>query len=284
MYKCNLCERSFSRRANLTQHYNQLHPYTQSSWTLDWIQNQKYENLLQRKPLQSLDNNIQKEFDGLNSLLQKANDGENFSLKFASDNQNLSSSQNKNMEEKNENIEEENENMEKENENIEEESENMEEESEISKDSDESTSSVGDIEDFRSGSFIAAIDDLNSNIDKQEKIVWPSDTYKEFMTNVTRYHLSDAAGDAMLHMLRKNCTEKLPASTRKGREYMDKMDIKGLHLKTIDLVEFEGKIYKLQYRPIIDAIKGLTSNNELCKYFLLNYEEEWEARDVSKIF
>ncbi|PKY60236.1 hypothetical protein RhiirA4_430970 [Rhizophagus irregularis] len=34
--------------------------------------------------------------------------------------------------------------------------------------------------------------------------------------------------------------------------------IKGLHLKTLDLVEFEGNIYKLYYRPIIDAIKGLT--------------------------
>jgi uncharacterized C2H2 Zn-finger protein len=63
MYKCNLCERSFSRKANLTQHYNQLHPYTQSSRTLEWIRNQKYENLLQQTPVQSLDDNIWKDFD-----------------------------------------------------------------------------------------------------------------------------------------------------------------------------------------------------------------------------
>ena len=48
----------------------------------------------------------------------------------------------------------------------------------------------------------------------------------------------------------------------------------------MELVEFEGKIYKLQYRPIIDAIKGLTSNRELCKEFFLDYREEWETRDV----
>ncbi|CAB4483517.1 unnamed protein product [Rhizophagus irregularis] len=153
-----------------------------------------------------------------------------------------------------------------------------ENESELSKDSEESVSSIGDIEDFQNGSLSAAIDDLNSNY-KQETNMWPSQTYKEFMTTVTRYHLSDAAGDAMLHILRKHCNEQLPTSTQKGRVYMDTMDIKGLHLKTQDLVEFEGRIYKLYYRPIIDAIKSLTSNQELCKYFLFNYKEEWEARD-----
>ncbi|CAB4414546.1 unnamed protein product [Rhizophagus irregularis] len=104
-----------------------------------------------------------------------------------------------------------------------------ENESELSKDSGESVSSIGDIEDFQGGSLSAAIDDLNSDY-KQEINMWPSQTYKEFITTVTRYHLSNAAGDAML------C----------------------LHLKTLDLVEFEGNIYKLYYRPIIDAIKGLT--------------------------
>ena len=62
---------------------------------------------------------------------------------------------------------------------------------------------------------------------------------------------------------------------------MNTMNIKGLHLKTLDLVEFEGKIYQLHYRPIINAIKALTSNRELCKDFFLEYREEWESRDVS---
>ena len=305
MYKCNLCERSFSRRANLTQHYNQLHPYSQSSWILDWVRNQKNENLLQQQSHQSLDNldnNIWNDFDptdiDTNKEDKETGDEENFSSKHTSDDQNLSSQilyfeneENTINEKENENIMEDNEsNMEKEsvrimkeNGNMEE-NESMEEEgSELSKDSDESISSARDIEDSCDGSFAAAIDDLNNNYN-QEPITWPSQTYKEFMTNITRYHLSDAAGDAMLQILQKHCTEKLPASTRKGREYMDTMDIKGLHLKTRDLVEFEGKIYKLQYRPIIDAIKSLTSNRELCKDFFLDYREEWEVRDVSLNF
>ncbi|CAG8763351.1 20053_t:CDS:1, partial [Rhizophagus irregularis] len=143
---------------------------------------------------------------------------------------------------------------------------------ELSNNSDESENSSGDIDDFHDGSYIAALDDLNGN-NKQETVTWPSQTYKEFMTAITQYRISDAAGDAMLQIIKKNCTELLPASTRKGRLYMDTMNIKGLHLKTQDLVEFEGITYKLHYRPIIDAIKSLTSNQELCKEFFLDYKE-----------
>src|SRR6266508_2127841 len=222
MYKCNLYERSFSRRANITQHYNQLHPYSQSSRILNWVRNQKNENLLQQQSHQSLDNldnNIWNNFDptdiDTNKEDKETGDEENFSLKHTSDDQNSSSQilyfeneENTINEKENENIMEDNEsNMEKEsvrimkeNGNMEE-NESMEEEgSELSKDSDESISSAGNIEDSRDRSFAAAIDDLNNNYN-QELITWPSQTYKEFMTNITRYHLSDVAGDAMLQIL-----------------------------------------------------------------------------------
>ena len=244
-----------------------------------------------------MDNNIWNTFDGLNSSLQEpgintdkenkeANDEEILSSEFLyceNDEKNeiiINDEENEIIIEEYDNIidKEKNESMEEESESTTEENESMEE---SSNNSDES--SIGDIEDFYGGSLANAINDLNSNY-KQDKIMWPSQTYKEFMTAVTRYHLSDAAGDAMLHILRKHCIEQIPTSTQKGRIYIDTMDIEGLNLKTQDLVEFEGKIYKLYYRPIIDAIKGLISNCELCKEFCLDYKEKWEARDVSIIF
>jgi hypothetical protein len=63
---------------------------------------------------------------------------------------------------------------------------------------------------------------------------------------------------------------------------MDQMDIKDFNIKMKDMVEFEGKIYKLQYWPIIDAIKSLVSNPDLCKNFLFDYKEQWEHDDVSR--
>jgi hypothetical protein len=101
------------------------------------------------------------------------------------------------------------------------------------------------------------------------------------MTAVTQYRLSDAAADSMLHIIRKHCNEPLPGSTRKGKMYMDQMNIKDFNIKTKNLVEFEGKIYKLQYRPIIDAIKSLLSNSDLSKDFLFDYKEQWEHNNVS---
>ncbi|CAG8759500.1 6883_t:CDS:2, partial [Rhizophagus irregularis] len=105
--------------------------------------------------------------------------------------------------------------------------------------------SIDDDDDFHDGSYIAALDDLNDN-NKQETVTWSSQTYKKFITAIIQYRISDAAS---------------------------------LHLKTQDLVEFEGITYKLHYRLIIDAIKSLTSNQELCKEFFLDYKEEWESCD-----
>jgi hypothetical protein len=101
------------------------------------------------------------------------------------------------------------------------------------------------------------------------------------MTAVTQHRLSDAAADSMLHIIRKHCTESLPSSTRKGRMYMDQIDIKDFNIKTKNLMEFEGKIYKFQYRPILDAIKSLVSNSDLSKDFLFDYKEQWERDNVS---
>ncbi|CAB5201953.1 unnamed protein product [Rhizophagus irregularis] len=53
---------------------------------------------------------------------------------------------------------------------------------------------------------------LNSKTEPKQSL-WPSEIYKEFMTAVTQYHLSDAAADSMLCIIRKSCTETLPSST-----------------------------------------------------------------------
>ena len=101
------------------------------------------------------------------------------------------------------------------------------------------------------------------------------------MTAVIQHHLSDAAADSMLRILRKYCTDPLLRSTKKGRIYIDSMDIEGLQFKEKNLTTFEGEIYKLRYRPIFDAIKSLVSNSDLSKNFLFDYNEQWEPGLVS---
>ncbi|PKY36216.1 hypothetical protein RhiirB3_458354, partial [Rhizophagus irregularis] len=117
-----------------------------------------------------------------------------------------------------------------------------------------SISSKASSEDFCGVSLADAYKDLNND---SELTLWPT-------------------ADSMLRILKKHCTDQLPGSTRKGRTFINNMDVKGLQFKEKELLTFEEEIYKLHYRPIYDAIKSLVSNSDLSKDFLFNYEEQWE--------
>ena len=259
MYKCNLCERSFSKRASLSRHRNQLHPYSNKPYpnnkhsrTLNWIEDQQLNvSIQQNPPLQPLNNSLWKEFDNLNNFSQNADKENN------EENGVLSKSKIDNHHDfllpsylDNENIMEE-----KEYESEKEEDKNTIEEEEYESSIEETKSNIEekenqwlmnsddrDPEDFYGVGLADAYEDLNKS--KSEQTLWPSETYKEFMTAVTQYRLTDAAADSMLRIIRKHCTDSLPGSTRKGRMYMDQMNIKNFNIKTKNLCEFEGKIYK----------------------------------------
>ncbi|POG57629.1 hypothetical protein GLOIN_2v1791547 [Rhizophagus irregularis DAOM 181602=DAOM 197198] len=284
MNQCSLCERRFSRKADLAQHYNQLHPYLKHSYTSNWIQNQQQLNSVPQTPQFSISNNIWNEIGDLGDFLQ-AKINRDYDKREVDDNSDKSEGiSNENVDGgSNENVD--NETDSGTDTNVENNGNNRINKSmkgnEVDSDDDERFKWINnnENEDFYRVGLNDAYEDLcNNKIDVIETL-WPSEVYKEFMTAVTQHRLSDAAADSMLRIIRKYCTEPLPGSTRKGRMYMDQMDIKDFNIKMKDMVEFEGKIYKLQYRPIIDAIKSLVSNPDLSKNFLFDYKEQWEHDD-----
>ncbi|CAB4417511.1 unnamed protein product [Rhizophagus irregularis] len=253
MYQCNFCKRYFSRKQDLTQYCRQLHTYTNHSRTLNWIQDQQSSsnNNIRQK---TIDNNVWNEIEGLDIFLQ---------MTSADDKQNNEKSDLNNTADAPMAFNE-----------YENDDYTDDEYHEITRSREsKSISSTASSEDFCGVSLADAYKDLNNN---PEQTLWPSETYKEFMMAVTQYHLSDAAADSMLHILKKYCTDQLPGSTRKGRTFIDIMDVKGLQFKEKELIIFEEEIYKLHYRPIYDAIKSLVSNSDLTKDFLFDYDEQWE--------
>ncbi|POG58402.1 hypothetical protein GLOIN_2v1488639, partial [Rhizophagus irregularis DAOM 181602=DAOM 197198] len=259
MYQCNFCKRYFSRKQDLTQHCHQLHSYTDHSRTLNWVQDQQSSsnNNIRQK---TIDNNVWNEIEGLDIFLQMTSgddkqNNEKLDLNNAADvpiafNE-YTSFQNYDYTDN-----------------------DISEYHEITQSQEsKSISSKASSEDFCGVSLADAYKDLNND---SELTLWPSETYKEFMMAVTQYHLSDAATDSMLRILKKHCTDQLSGSTRKGRTFINNMDVKGLQFKEKELLTFEEEIYKLHYRPIYDAIKSLVSNSDLSKDFLFNYEEQWE--------
>ncbi|CAB4392005.1 unnamed protein product [Rhizophagus irregularis] len=245
MYKCNLCDRNFSRGQDLTQHRHRLYSNNKLSRTVAWVQDQQL-NLQPTTLPQAFNNNV---WDIEGFVCNADNDHDE---------------DNGDDSEKNDNIG-----------NNTDDGENTKSLSEHDKSirSQDNKSTLFS-EDFRGVSLADAYEELNNINIKQ--ILWPSDAYKEFMTIVTQYHLSDAAADSVLHLLKKYCNDPLPGSTKKGRTFMDNVNIKGLCFKEKSLITFEGKLYKLQYRPIFDAIKSLVSNADLNKDFLFDYNEQWE--------
>ncbi|CAB5372938.1 unnamed protein product [Rhizophagus irregularis] len=253
MYKCNLCDRNFSRGQDLTQHRHRLYSNNKLSRTVAWVQDQQL-NLQPTTLPQAFNNNV---WDIEGFVCNADNDHDE---------------DNGDDSEKNDNIG-----------NNTDDGENTKSLSEHDKSirSQDNKSTLFS-EDFRGVSLADAYEELNNINIKQ--ILWPSDAYKEFMTIVTQYHLSDAAADSVLHLLKKYCNDPLPGSTKKGRTFMDNVNIKGLCFKEKSLITFEGKLYKLQYRPIFDAIKSLVSNADLNKDFLFDYNEQWELGLVSTIY
>jgi len=64
MYQCDLCTRKFSRKSDLAQHYNFLHPLKQ-------LHTQHYSITSSRKVLHELGNDIWKDFEDLDDLLNE---------------------------------------------------------------------------------------------------------------------------------------------------------------------------------------------------------------------
>ena len=69
-YQCNLCKRYFSRKTDLAQHYNQLHPYLKHSHTLNLNQQQLNSTCISQIPSQIFNNNIWNEIEGLGNFSQ----------------------------------------------------------------------------------------------------------------------------------------------------------------------------------------------------------------------
>ncbi|CAB4414542.1 unnamed protein product [Rhizophagus irregularis] len=302
MYNCTLCKRYFSRRTDIAQHYNKNHPYFKHSYTLNWIQDQRQLDFTSILLPTVLNNDIWNDIEGFGNFSQDSsinNRTVNEDDNYANEDEDVDAGKDDDNdagedEDDNDADKDEDDAADEDDDNDADEDEDGAADEYEYYDADENEDGAadeheyydenevknGDNIDNNGGSYGVGLSNayeiLNSKTEPKQSL-WPSETYREFMTAVTQYHLSDAAADSMLRIIRKSCTETLPSSTRKGRMYMDQMDIKNFNIKTKNLCEFEGKIYKFQYRPIFDAIKSLVSNTDLSKDFLFDYNEQWES-------
>ncbi|CAB5384933.1 unnamed protein product [Rhizophagus irregularis] len=259
----NSSNRYFLRRTDIAQHYNKNYPYFKYSYTLNWIQDQRQLDFTSISLPTVLNNDIWNDIEGFGNFSQDSsiNNRTVNEIKQVFEHNEIDdyiTDEDGAADEDDDNDADEDEDDaadEYEYYVADEDEDGTADEHEYY---DENEVKNGDNIDDNGGSYgiklSNAYEILNSKT-KPKQSLWPSEIYREFMTAVIQYHLSDAAADSMLRIIRKSCTKTLPSSTRKGR--MDQMDIKNFNIKTKNLCEFEGKIYKFQYWPIFDAIKSL---------------------------
>ncbi|CAB4483875.1 unnamed protein product [Rhizophagus irregularis] len=234
MYNCTLCKRYFSQRTDIAQHYNKNHLYFKHLYTLNWIQDQRQLDFTSISLPTVLNNDIWNDIEGFGNFSQDssinnrtvneddnyANEDEDVDAGEDEDDNDADKDKDGAADENDDNDADEDEDgaaNEYEYYDADEDEDGAADEHEYY---DENEVKNGDNIDDNGGSnkgsygvgLSNAYEILNSKTEPKQSL-WPSEIYKEFMTAVTQYHLSDAAADSMLCIIRKSCTETLPSST-----------------------------------------------------------------------
>src|SRR5437763_7025124 len=178
MFKCNLCDRSFSQREGLSRHYTQLHSHIQYSQTLNWVKNQQSDAFFKRKLFQPLDNKLWETLHNAQNINNKKNS--NFLSKSIFNKQNSSLFEDYVIgEEECENNKYKNIIESKEYESVIEEEKyiNIIEGKEDQWTIDNNRSLVRSVKDLCGVSLADTYDDLNTSKSKQNLPLWPSEIY-----------------------------------------------------------------------------------------------------------
>ncbi|CAG8815715.1 21921_t:CDS:2, partial [Cetraspora pellucida] len=111
---------------------------------------------------------------------------------------------------------------------------------------------------------------------------FPSEEFSDFMKLVIKWNLSDLCINEIFHFSKKIAHNNiiLPTSIQQGKQCLDKIMVQHISFKKVLIVEYEDKIYYLNYRSIFDAIKELLSNEDILNYCvfeftLLYYQGQW---------
>ena len=102
------------------------------------------------------------------------------------------------------------------------------------------------------------------------------------MELITNYQLSHRAGNAIIRFFNKHSNLKsspLPFSVRIARKFLNNTDIPYVEFKETSVMSIRGIVYKLNYRPIIQAIASLLAIDDINQNLVLNFIEKQLEKD-----
>src|SRR5260363_418871 len=127
--------------------------------------------------------------------------------------------------------------------------------------------------------------DMRNNLsdDKnQEYNKFPNEAYADLMVLVTKYKLSNIAGNAIISFFNKHSkhsTSPLPKNIRQGKEFMNNIK-SNLSYKKTKVLDLDDTEYFLYYMPLISCIENILKIPDIAQNLEFEYKELYKTTEV----
>lgn len=147
--------------------------------------------------------------------------------------------------------------------------------SEVSEESKESKESIESEESKEFEEFEESKDSEESIEPDESEVKFPNEAYADLMSLVTKYKLNNKIGNAIIRFFNKHSKQPispLPKNIEQGLKLIDKMKLPNLLNQEHFILKYNGFDYILYYRPIINCIKNLLSQEDIKQHISYNFK------------
>ncbi|KAF0468339.1 zn-finger domain-containing protein [Gigaspora margarita] len=113
---------------------------------------------------------------------------------------------------------------------------------------------------------------------------FPNKAYADLMVLVTKYKLSNVAGNAIILFFNKHSkhsTSPLPKNIRQGKEFMNNIKSKLLYKKT-KVLDLDDTEYFLYHMPLISCIENILKILDIAQNLEFEYKELYKTTEDGK--
>ncbi|RIB04900.1 hypothetical protein C2G38_2221163 [Gigaspora rosea] len=144
--------------------------------------------------------------------------------------------------------------------------------------------------DFDNMSFELDNSNINSNISSSDEEIdqkheeFPNEAYADLMVLVTKYKLSNAAGNAIISFFNKHSKHSkspLPKNIRQGKEFMNNIK-SNLSYKKTKVLDLDDTKYFLYHIPLISCIENILKIPDIVQNLEFEYKKLYKTTEDGK--
>jgi len=133
----------------------------------------------------------------------------------------------------------------------------------------------------------AYTDDNQSSSEEEKEIIqkhdkFPNEAYADLMVLVTKFKLSNTAGNAIISFFNKHSNHKkspLPKNIKQGKEFMNNIN-SNLSYKKTKVLDHDNTEYFLYHMPLISCIENILEIPDIAQNLEFEYKELYKTTKV----